>query len=103
VKFNVHLNRKAEPVVEEDVEKLIVSCKCGARWTGTKPGHCSLCHQTFGAETSWEGHKYGPFDPINGNRDCHTSEWMTNKGWWQDDAGIWRLPKADGNPFADKE
>lgn len=89
-------------VAVDDVEKLVASCDCGARWTGTKPSHCMVCHQTFGSDTAGDQHRYGPYDPP-GRRRCRTPAWMTGKGWWLDDAGIWRLPRPVKNPFSGKD
>lgn len=37
----------------------MISCKCGARWTGPGRAHCAAddCHQTFGGVTSFDVHR----------------------------------------------
>jgi hypothetical protein len=30
--------------------------ECHASWTGTRPGHCVVCHQTFAGDTASEAH-----------------------------------------------
>jgi hypothetical protein len=70
---------------------------CMRWWSGERAGHCSGCHHTFGSETAFDQHRYG-----KQTRRCRETDWMIGRGWWQDDKGIWRLPKPDHNPF-DKE
>lgn len=64
--------------------------RCGAYWTGNRPEHCTVCHQTFGGETAGNKHRYGTFDPPE--RKCHDAEWMRGKGWHLDEHNVWRLP-----------
>lgn len=100
---DLRLNRRrpARMVADEDVEHIPVSCDCGAVWTGTKPEHCTVCHQTFGSTTAGDMHRTGAHAIWKGpkRRRCRSVEWMRGKGWRQDDAGIWRLPAPESNPF----
>jgi hypothetical protein len=87
----------AHEVYDDDVETLIASCACGATWTGPKPEHCMVCHQTFGSTSAGNAHRTGRHDVWEGpnRRRCHDVEWMRGKGWRQDDQGIWRLPSPN--------
>lgn len=67
---------------------------CMRWWTGERAGHCTGCHQTLGSDTAFDQHRYGKHP-----RRCRSTDWMGERGWWQDDKGIWRLPKPDHNPF----
>lgn len=99
-KFKLRLQRHLHAVeVEEDVEKLVASCRCGARWTGTKPEHCTVCHQTFGSTTAGDKHRYGKPE----QRRCRTEEWMTAQGWTKDERDIWRLAPAKSPHYTRKE
>lgn len=67
---------------------------CMRWWTGERAGHCSGCHHTFGSDTTFDQHRHG-----KETRRCRGADWMIGRSWWQDDKGIWRLPKPDHNPF----
>lgn len=57
--------------------------------------HCSVCHQTFGAERSFKAHRVGPL----GSRRCLTGpELVDQLGLEQRPNGVWRMPApATGN------
>lgn len=42
-------------------ENLPNSCRCGARWSGTKTSHCGVkgCHQTFSGVSAFDLHRRG--------------------------------------------
>lgn len=35
----------------------VITCRCGAEWTGLGRCHCSKCHTTFGGLTSFDKHR----------------------------------------------
>ena len=37
----------------------MTACKCGARWTGLRVAHCSVCHRTFTTVANFDRHRRG--------------------------------------------
>ena len=65
----------------------MATCKpCGKSWTGTRPEHCTLCHQTFGGTRAGDLHRVGSFnDPDNPRRCLNPAD----IGMRLDARGIW--------------
>jgi len=43
-----------------DPEKLPHTCRCGARWRGSRTAHCAAeCHRTFTGPTTFDAHRRG--------------------------------------------
>lgn len=68
------------------------SCRCGARWNGERPAHCTTCHITFGGNAGFDFHRVGPYYPA-GRRRCLTTEALIAKGYAPNDKGHWRIPR----------
>jgi hypothetical protein len=52
---------------------------------------CSGCGECFNSAKTFDGHRVGPFAPINrpDTRRCLTVTEMTAKGWLRNDLGFW--------------
>lgn len=61
--------------------------RCGATWSGYKPEHCQMCHETFSGTRSGDKHRVGRYEPME--RRCLTPDEMRDKGMRQNSAGIW--------------
>lgn len=68
-------------------ERLPHTCRCGARWAGSRTAHCASCHETFSGVTPFDAHRRGG--------ECRTPG----------DVGLSLLPgrayRCWGNPFAE--
>lgn len=88
--MSLRLNRDIDPYAE-DVDNIIGTCRCGARWTGERVCHCGVCHLTF---TS-----VGPFDfhqTITRKRvRCMSEQQLRAKGYEPNDNGHWRKPRPE--------
>ena len=61
--------------------------------------HCTACCQTFGGTKIGDTHRIGQFDPRDPRdaRRCLTVEEMVEKGWTQDDRGVWHMAGLEGD------
>lgn len=70
------------PMREQQVTLRGQSCRCGE------------CGLLFRRTSTFDAHRYGPY----ADRRCHTSMYLSEKGWRQDQGGFWRRP-GRANPF----
>ena len=65
--------------------------QCGRSWSGLRPEHCKVCHQTFSGTTAGDKHRTGDHGVKEGSnrRRCRTSDEMRDLGMAQNDRDIW--------------
>lgn len=70
------------------------SCRqCSKAWTGLKPEHCIVCHQTFGGTDAGDRHRVGSYSDPGDPRRCLDPAQV---GLILNDRGLWSRPfKAD--------
>lgn len=58
------------------------TCGCGARWSGTKLEHCTVCHRTFSSTRNGDRHRTGKHHLSVGpdRRRCMTDEECAKAG-----------------------
>lgn len=68
---------------------MAASCFCGARWTGMRMEHCTVCHRTFSGTTTGDAHRTGEHGI---DRRCLTDDELAKKGMRLTDerAHLWR-------------
>ena len=78
-------HRKDFPMAQKRDYTIYGTCSgCDARWTGTRPCHCSRCHQTLAG--------IGMFDAHQTKAGCKTPQ---ESGATRLADGIWRGPEWD--------
>jgi hypothetical protein len=60
---------------------------------GTRIQHCPVCHIDLGGTSIGDAHRVGPFPD---GRRCLSVEEMDEKGWHQDERGVWHGASRDG-------
>lgn len=79
----------------------MVTCRCGASWTGSKIEHCCACHQSFTCTRAGDMHRVGDHAVSSGpnRRRCLSVDEMTTRGMVQNGKGHWmqgaRTPLED--------
>lgn len=68
--------------------------RCGAHYPAHM-SHCTVCHATFGGDSTFDRHRYGPWD----SRGCRDAEWMAANGLRLDGDSIWHYDnQGKGTP-----
>lgn len=77
------------------------SCNCGARWTGLRMEHCTVCHRTFSGTSTGDAHRVGEHGV---SRRCLTDAELTKKGFRLTDerAHLWRGKPRPDSPWPNK-
>lgn len=47
------------PDGSEGAQRLPHTCRCGARWSGSRTAHCGACHETFSGVAPFDAHRRG--------------------------------------------
>jgi hypothetical protein len=80
---------------------MTASCRCGARWSGLRMEHCTVCHQTFPGSSLGDAHRVGR--PDTPQRRCLTPDEMRDKGWALTQRGnstpVWHMPSPQTPRF----
>lgn len=71
----------------------MATCRpCGATWTGLKPEHCPVCHETFTSTTAGDMHRVGKHGVKDGpnRRRCLTPLEMIDAGMGLSKRDMWK-------------
>lgn len=82
---------RPERLFKKDDHPICTCPRCGAKYSGAdrRGGHCAACCTTFTSQTSFDAHRYGPYD---GDRKCMTQQEMEQAGFRDTDRGWTNSP-----------
>lgn len=74
------------PIRSGDEEPSVTCGVCRKSWTGHRPEHCTVCHETFGGTWTGDKHRVGSYsDPGDPRRCLDPAEAglrLTSRGLW---------------------